>query len=113
MFQSTVLPSFLERGNASTIQNAVTEFSNKAHANKFQMNEAKCKELRISFARTNPQFDPVMINEKPLEIVQHAKLLGLNISSDLKMELSCIRNNQEGCTSLLFLETTQKSCHSN
>ena len=65
----TTMPECVERGNATTIQNAVTEFSDKAHANKFQMNEAKCKELRISFARTNPQFDPVTVNEKPLEIV--------------------------------------------
>ena len=75
----TTMSECVERGNASTIQNAVTEFSDQAHTNKFQLNEAKCKELRISFARTNPRFDPVIVNEKPLEIVEHVKLLGLNI----------------------------------
>ena len=47
----TTMSECVERGNASTIQNAVTEFSDKAHANKFQMNEAKCKELRISLKK--------------------------------------------------------------
>ena len=66
------------------IQNAATEFSDKACANKFQLREAKCEELRISFAITDSQFEPVVVNDKPLEIVQHVKLLGLNLLSDLK-----------------------------
>lgn len=74
----------VEKGNLISIQNAVSNFCYKAYANQFQMNEEKCKELRIAFAKTNPKFDPVMVNEKPLETVQYAKLLGLNISRDLK-----------------------------
>ena len=80
----TTMAECVERDGVSTIQNAVTEFSEKALANKFQLNESKCKELRVSFAKTDPQFEQVIVNDKPLEIVQHAKLLGLNLSSDLK-----------------------------
>ena len=103
--------SRVERGNVSTIQNAVTEFSDKAHANKFQMNEAKCKELRISisFTRTNPQFDPVMVNDKPLEIVQHAKLLGLNISSDLKWNFHVSETTKKAAPRFYFLRQLKRA----
>ena len=47
------------------------------------LNSDKCKELRISFARNQTEFSPVIVNGKGLEVVQHAKLLGVTISSDL------------------------------
>ena len=37
----------------------------------------------ISFARNQTEFSPVIVNGKGLEVVQHAKLLGVTISSDL------------------------------
>ena len=39
--------------------------------------------LRTSFARTTPEFNPILINEEELEIVQSAKLLGVAISHNL------------------------------
>ena len=52
---------------------------------KFQLNETKCKELLINFNRKNPtSFDPVVVNGMPIDIVTSAKILGLNISNDLK-----------------------------
>ena len=48
-----------------------------------KLNSDKCKELRISFARNQTEFSPVIVNAKGLEVVQHAKLLGVTISSDL------------------------------
>ena len=50
----------------------------------FQLNERKCKELRISFAKNEPEFDPTWVNRQTLETVKSIKLLGRNISSDLK-----------------------------
>lgn len=105
----TTMSECVERDNASTIQNAVTEFSDKAHANKFQMNETKCKELRISFAKTNPQFEPVMVNEKPLEIVQHVKLLGLNISSDLKWNSHVSKITKKAAPRFYFLRQLKRA----
>ena len=80
----TTMAECVERNEESKIQIAVTELTEKAHAHKFQLNEAKCKELRITFAKNDPQFDPILVNDKLLETVSTAKLLGLNISSDLK-----------------------------
>ena len=74
----------VERNEESKIQVAVTELIEKAHAHKFELNESKYKELWITFAKTVPQFDPILVNEQPLETVSTAKLLGLNISHDLK-----------------------------
>ena len=74
----------VERNEESKIQVAVTELIEKAHAHKFELNESKYKELWITFAKTVPQFDPILVNEQPLETVSTAKLLGLNISNDLK-----------------------------
>ena len=67
----------------SKIQSAVDGLAVKSRRNKFQMNEAKCKELRISLAKYKPQFEPIVINDKPIEVVTSVKLLGLNISNDL------------------------------
>jgi hypothetical protein len=77
---SVVVP----RGKSSNIQAIVDEFSTKAHVSRFQLNEVKCKELQISFSKNPPQFQPIVINGKLIELVANAKLLGLNISNDLK-----------------------------
>ena len=53
-------------------------------ADKFQLNQAKCKELRITFAKTVRCFAPVYVNKLPIEVVPNAKILGLRISKDLK-----------------------------
>ena len=50
------------------------------------MNEMKCKEMRFSFLGTNGTSDlnPIVINDKPIDVASRAKVLGVNISSDLK-----------------------------
>ena len=47
-------------------------------------NESKCKELHISFVKPATDFAPIVINGKTIEVVSTVKLLGLNISSDLR-----------------------------
>ena len=54
----------------------------KSRGNKFQMNEAKCKELQICFAKSKPDFEPIIVNDKPIKVVTSVKLLGLNISNE-------------------------------
>ena len=49
----------------------------------------KCQELRISFTKSQQEFEPILINGDALEVVESAKQLGLNISSDL----TCMRRN--------------------
>ena len=68
---------------ASTIQVYVNKFVAKLDANKFQLNDSKCKETRIFFAKIDDGFAPVIIKGKEIEVV-FSQLLGLNISKDLK-----------------------------
>ena len=63
--------------NAQQIANRVFEWSSD---NRMKLNA----ELRISFAKTKTSpIPPVIVNGNELEVVQHAKLLGVTISSDL------------------------------
>ena len=48
------------------------------------LKESKCKELRISFSTTNVEFEPITVNNKEIEVVPSATLLGLSISNDFK-----------------------------
>ena len=52
--------------------------------NRVKLNSEKCKELRISFVKNEPQFAPIVVDGKELERVTSAKLLGPSISSNLK-----------------------------
>ena len=49
-----------------------------------ELNEPKCKELRISFSTKPASFDPIVINGKYIDVVPTAKLLGLTLSGNLK-----------------------------
>ena len=51
--------------------------------NRVQLNTEKCKEMRISFTKSQQEFEPILINGDTLEVVENVKLLGLNISSNL------------------------------
>ena len=53
------------------------------HENRVQLNADKCKELRISFAKEQRVFDPVIIEGKEEEWVTSTKLLGLTIANNL------------------------------
>ena len=74
----------VQKDQISHIQSTVDESVCKSKAEKFLLNERKCKETRISFTKTEQFFSLVMINNVPLEVVPHAKILGLNISDNLK-----------------------------
>ena len=66
------------------MQVGVDHLVKQAKADKFQLNETKCKELRISFRRSPDSFKAATINNKPIEVVTCVKLLGLTISNNLK-----------------------------
>ena len=86
----TTIAETVPRNESSKIQAAVDDLVLKSLADRFQLNEEKCKELRISFSKTRGVNDlpSIIIINKAIEVVKHAKLLGLNISSD---NFSCIK----------------------
>ena len=71
------------KSEVSKVQQAVDELATQTSADKFQLNETKCKELRITFSHSRKNFDPIKVNGQDLECVEQAKILGLQISCDL------------------------------
>ena len=91
------------------IQDSVDDLVNKSSANRFQLNVPKCKELRqvISFAKAEPKFDQIVVNNEPLEIVETVKVLGLNISCERNAHLSEVL--KKGASRLYFLRQQKRS----
>ena len=101
------------KNDASAMQEYVDDLSNQSLANKFQLNETKCKELCISFAKRKPDFAPIRINDKEIEVVTLVKLLGLNILSGIRTFLRSYGKCQLDCTflnNLNVLALQRKSC---
>ena len=88
----TTISETLSKNQDSQIQAAVDTLVNHATADRFQLKESKCKELCINICtKTNTMsFDSVVVNSMPIGYQWHcllvtiAKILGLNVSSDLK-----------------------------
>ena len=64
----TTLAECVEKNGTSSMQSRVDEFVAKSRADGLQLNESKCKELRISFTKSENTLKPV----------------GVMISNDLK-----------------------------
>ena len=65
----TSCSEIVTEGSESKLQEAVDDHSRQARIDGFQLNEAKCKELRIGFSNNIHDFEPLVINGKPLELV--------------------------------------------
>ena len=85
----TTIAECVDKKEDSHIQSDVEELIAKSNQNKFQLNELKCKELRISFAKSAADFAPIVINGKAIEVVSTVKLLGLKYIIRPPVELSC------------------------
>ena len=105
----TTAAEMVEKGETSKIQNIVNELTEKTYRNKFQFNEKKCKELRISFTQNHPEYAPIVINDKPIEIVTTIKLLGLNISNNLKWNHHIEEIFKKASTRLYFLRQLKRA----
>lgn len=81
---------------ASTIQVYVNKLVAKLDANKSQLNDSKCKETRISFAKIDDEFAPVIINGKEIEVVFSFSYLAWTFE---RFEMNCmsrVRNFPQG-----------------
>ena len=70
----------------------------------FQLNESKCKELRISFSRSGISVDHITINDKQIEVVSSAKLLGVVVSDNLRWNAHVESICEKAATRLYFLK---------
>ena len=81
----TSMAETVGKGDVSTIQDSVDELAEQALANKFQLNQGKCKELRIGYTKSSTYFDPIKISDiAPWRWYSVQKVLGLTITHDLK-----------------------------
>ena len=77
-------------------------------AERFQLNENKCKELRICFSKLSDLLEPIIINRKQIEIIYLVKL-GLNISADLKRNENVKVVCGKAATCLYFLRQLKRA----
>ena len=79
----TTASEIVSKGGTSDAQNIVDQVVTWSSNNRVELNQDKCKELRISFANQPAIFDPLTINGKELEVVKTVKLLGLTVKDNL------------------------------
>ena len=79
----TTTSEVVTKGNQSNVQPIADCVAQWSYNNRVKLNSDKCKELRICFARDQPEFQPILLNGMNLEVVKSAKLLGVTITRNL------------------------------
>ena len=80
----TTLSESLAKNDPSLLQHHVDDFVTKSQSDGLQLKESKCKEFRVDFSKPCRWFQPILINNKSIDVVPSVKLLGLTNSEDLK-----------------------------
>ena len=106
---NTTISEVADKGQESYIHQVVVGLARQSKDDGFQLNERKCKELRISFARNEPEFDPICVNRQTLQTLGNVKLLILNLSSDFKWNVHVSELVRKVSTRLYFLRQLKKS----
>ena len=105
----TTLAECVEKNGTSSMQSRVDEFVTKSRADGFQLNESKCKELRLSFTKSENTLEPVTIKNTNIEVVPSAKLLGVMISNDLKWNMHVEMIYRKVAARLYFLRQLKRA----
>ena len=103
------MSEFIEKNQSSNIQEAVNDLVTWPENNKFQVNEQKCKELRITFRIHQSALEPITANNNDIKNVESAKLLGITISNDLKWNAHVQEIICKVATRLYFLRQLKRS----
>jgi hypothetical protein len=80
----STISEVIPRTENDNLQDTVDHVANWSNNNKFQLNPAKCKELRIKFTKDPCRADPKKVNDQHFEVITSAKILGMTITDDLK-----------------------------
>ena len=81
----------------------------QSRADGFQLNESKCKELRISFTKSENPLEPITINNTNIEVVPSAKLPCVMISNDLKWNVHVEMTSTKVAARLYFLRQLKRA----
>lgn len=79
----TSVAEIVKKGDCSTIQIEAERVQSWSRENKLQLNTEKCKEMIIDFKKQKDLFDPISVEGKEFDIVNHAKILGVTVSNNL------------------------------
>ena len=80
----TTLAESVSKNENSSTQSFIEELVRQSETDGFQLDLSKSEELLISFSILGSSVGPVAINDKQIEIVPSAKLLGAIVSDNLK-----------------------------
>ena len=105
----TTIAESVSKNEISSIQSRVDELVRQSEADGFQLNKSKCKELRISFSRSQSTVDHITINDKQIEVVSSAKLLGVVVSDNLRWNAHVDSICKKAATRLYFLKQLRRA----
>ena len=80
----TTVSEVVPPAKQSSLQQAANYIHDWSKENHLQLNPIKCKEIQTNFKRSPPCYSLVTLEGVEFEKVSSAKVLGVNISSDLK-----------------------------
>ena len=84
----------------------VTQWSS---ANNMKLNVKKTKDFTVSFLINQPLAQPLIVNNQPLEAVNTIKLLGVNLTSDLKWTTHIRHISSKACKRLYALRILRRN----
>ena len=80
----TSVSEVINKGEQGKMQSLVNMINTWCIDNDMKLNQSKCKDMIISFAKDRPKLDPIFVNNHELVPVSSVKVLGTYISADMK-----------------------------
>ena len=91
------------------MQSLVNEINSWCIINDMKLNHSKCKDMIISFAKDQPNLDPIFVENHELAPAFSAKILGTYISADLKWNTRIAYIVSKASKRLYFLHLLKQS----
>ena len=105
----TTVSEVVPKEQASNVHKIVDRVEDWSRVNKFQLNSDKCEELRISFAKNKVDLPSVVVDGHNLEVVDHAKLFGVTITSTLSWNMHLSEIVKKASKRLYFLRQLKRA----
>jgi len=99
----------LHKDEPSRLQQAITKLQQWTNSNDMKINGKKCKELTVSFLRKDHQLSPISIDGHTIDNVDSFKVLGVNISNDLKWTINTEQIITKASQRLYILRVLRRS----
>ena len=93
----------------SQLQRATDEAVRGSAENHMLVNCDKTKELQVCFDRSKPALPPITIDDKPIERVSTAKLLGVTFNCELTWDAHTGDIHTKACQRLYFLRLLRRA----